>query len=79
MFFSTVVIVWGGEKKIKTRRRWEAGASRPETVLKEKLKGQGVDTEINERSKEKSGEDGKGEGDPSEKRRGGRLTVEGRR
>lgn len=45
-----------------------AGSNGPETVLKEKLKGQGEDTEINERSKEKSRLDEKSEGDPPVKR-----------
>lgn len=69
MFFPTVVIVW--KKNNKTTRRWEtraAGSSRLEKVLKKELKGQEGDTEINERSNEKNGEDRKGEEGPPVKR-----------
>lgn len=59
------------EKTNKTTRRWEtraAGSSRLEKVRKKELKGQEGDTEINERSNEKNGEDRKGEEDPPVKR-----------
>lgn len=45
-----------------------AGSSRLEKVLKEELKGQEGDTEINKRSNEKNGEDRKGGKDPPVKR-----------
>lgn len=45
-----------------------AASSRPEKVLKEEVKGQGGDTQINQRSKQKNGEDRKGEKHPPVKR-----------
>lgn len=83
MFFPTVVIVWGEKRKKKrtltTTRRWKmraAGSSRPETAVMGQTKR--TRRRYGDKQKVKRKERIGWERPFGEKRRGGRLTVEGR-